>query len=50
MTPEKGDEMTRNGDTWIVEEVTELENGDSIVKLSPGEPSEPPSIEEDASG
>jgi hypothetical protein len=48
-TLETGDEMTRNGDTWTVEEVTERENGDTIVKLTPVEPSEPP-VEEDGIG
>jgi hypothetical protein len=33
--------MTRNGDTWIIEEVTELENGFTVVNLNPVEPSEP---------
>jgi hypothetical protein len=49
-TPEKGDEMTRNGDTWIIEAVTELKSGVTVINLSPVEPSEAPSIEEDGTG
>jgi hypothetical protein len=38
-----------NGDTRTVEAVTELEDGDTIVELSPSEPSEPP-VDEDGMG
>jgi hypothetical protein len=44
-----GDEMTRNGDTWKVEQVTESRSGDTIVKLGPAEPSEP-ATEKDGCG
>ena len=37
-TPQEGDEITRNGDTWIVEEVTENDDGDTVVTLRPVPP------------
>ena len=42
--------MTRMGDTWIIEAVTELKSGVTVIILSPVEPSEAPSIEEAGTG
>ena len=40
--PQVGDILKRNGDNWIVEEVTESEDGTSVVTLRPGQkPDEP---------
>lgn len=40
-TPQEGDEITRNGDTWIIEEVTEGEDGETVVKIRPVPPEVP---------
>lgn len=34
-TPRVGDVLKRNGDNWIVEEVTKAEDGTSVVTLRP---------------
>ena len=39
--PQVGDILTRNGDNWIVEAVTEAENGSTLVTLRPGHGDEP---------
>lgn len=39
--PRVGDVLTRNGDNWIVEAVTEAENGSTLVTLRPGHVAEP---------
>ena len=39
--PRVGDVLTRNGDNWIVEAVTEAENGSTLVTLRPGHEAEP---------
>jgi len=39
--PQVGDILTRNGDNWIVEAVTEAENGSTLVTLRPGYEAEP---------
>ena len=39
--PRVGDVLTRNGDNWIVEAVTEVENGSTRVTLRPGHEAEP---------
>ena len=33
--PDVGDTLKRNGDNWIVEEVTQAEDGTSVVTLRP---------------
>ena len=33
--PDVGDTLKRNGDTWIVEEVSEADDGTSVVTLRP---------------
>ena len=33
--PDVGDTLKRNGDTWIVEEVTKAADGTSVVTLRP---------------
>ena len=33
--PDVGDTLKRNGDTWIVEDVTEADDGTSVVTLRP---------------
>ena len=35
-TPQEGDEMTRQGNTWTIEEVTPGDDGEVIVKARPG--------------
>jgi hypothetical protein len=35
-TPKVGDVLKRNGDNWIVKEVTEAKDGSTVVTLSPG--------------
>ena len=35
-TPQEGDELTHDGDTWIIEEVREGEDGEVIVRARPG--------------
>ena len=45
-TPQEGDEITRNGDTWIVEEVTEGDDGETVVKIRPATPEVPPTDDE----
>ena len=45
---EKGDEMTNDdGDTWIVQEASKGDDGETVVKLSPDTPDEWPSTETD---
>ncbi len=39
--PQVGDVLTRNGDNWIVEAVTEAENGSTLVTLRPGREAAP---------
>lgn len=35
-TPQVGDVLKRNGDNWIVEEITEERDGSTTVRLRPG--------------
>ena len=39
--PHVGDVLTRNGDEWIVEAVTQAGNGTTLVTLRPGHGDEP---------
>jgi hypothetical protein len=39
--PQVGDVLTRNGDNWVVEAVTEAENGSTLVTLRPGHEDQP---------
>ena len=34
-TPQKGDELTRGSDTWIVDEVLHGEDGEIVLRLRP---------------
>ena len=34
-TPQEGDEMTRDGDTWIIEEVIQADDGEVVVRARP---------------
>jgi hypothetical protein len=36
-TPEAGDVLTRNGDSWVVQEVAHAKDGSSLVTLRPVE-------------
>ena len=36
-TPQEGDELTRDdGDTWIIEEVIQADDGEVVVRARPG--------------
>jgi hypothetical protein len=48
-TPQKGDEMTRDGDTWIIEEVIQGDDGEVVVRARPGL-REVPSDDDDETG
>ena len=48
-TPREGDELTRNGDTWIIEEVIQGDDDEVIVRARPV-PREVPSPDDDEPG
>ena len=45
-TPREGDEITRDGDTWIIEEVIQVDDGEVVVRARPM-PRELPSDDDD---
>ena len=47
ITPQEGDEMTHEGDTWIIEEVTEGEDGAVTVRARPAPRRLPPHEDEE---
>jgi hypothetical protein len=48
-TPQEGDELTRDGDTWVIEEVIQADDGEVVVRARPS-PRELPSDDDDEPG